>query len=82
MALKKNPATPILGRVGPITLTPHEHRGGTVPISTLFPDLSMTLKTGVAVRIRWKYWTGVKSPRSAPFKGAVVISRDPCGDQR
>ena len=39
--LKRNEAAPIFGRVGPITLAPHEHQEGSVPISTLFPELNV-----------------------------------------
>lgn len=80
--LKRSAAAPILGRVGPITLMPREHQEGLVPISTLFPDLRNALKKGAAVTIHWKYWTGVKSARSAPFEGEVVVQRNPCAGER
>lgn len=80
--LERNEAAPILGRVGPITLAPRERRDGTVPISTLFPDLRKSLRDGSSVSIRWKYWTGVKSAGGAPFEGTIVMSQDPCGENR
>ncbi len=51
-----------------------------VPISTLFPDLRETLKKGATVSVRWKYWTGMKTARSVPFEGVLVIRRDPCAE--
>ena len=81
-ALRRNAATPILGRVGPITLVPHEHQNGLVPISAIFPDLPKMLAKGAVVSIRWKYWTGVKTAGSVPFEGSLVLRRDPCGEER
>lgn len=76
--LKRNTATPILGRLGPITLAPHEQQDGFVPISNLFPDLHNELKKGHIVNVRWRYWTAVKTASSTPFEGLVVIKGDPC----
>ena len=55
--LKRNWTAPLIGRVGPITLTSHERRSGTVPISTLFPRLGAALKTSTVV-VHWKYQIG------------------------
>lgn len=77
--LKRNWTTPLVGRVGPITLTPHEHRSGTVPISILFPRLSAALKTG-AVVVHWKYRTDARAGRdgSHVFGGSLVIPQGSC----
>jgi hypothetical protein len=77
--LKRNWTAPILGRVGPITLAPHEHRTGVVPISTLFPDLRAALRKG-AVVVRWKYLTNSQAVADDlnVFQGELVIHSDPC----
>jgi hypothetical protein len=77
--LKRNWTAPLLGRVGPITLAPHEHRTGVVPIATLFPDLSTALRSG-AVVVHWKYLTNAKAAANDlnVFADNLVIRHDPC----
>jgi hypothetical protein len=77
--LKRDWTAPILGRTGPITLMPQEHRDGDVPISVLFPNLRADLKAGPVV-VHWKYWTGLKTARTGPsvFEGSLVIRQNAC----
>jgi len=77
--LKRNWTAPILGRVGPITLAPNEHRSGVVPIGTLFPDLSATLRNTDVV-VHWSYLTTGKTVAgdASTFKSHLVIRRNAC----
>jgi hypothetical protein len=77
--LKRNWTAPILGRVGPITLVPNEHRSGVVPIGTLFPDLSTTLRIADVV-VHWRYLTTGKpvAGDASTFQGHLVIRRNAC----
>jgi hypothetical protein len=79
VSLPRDRSTPILGRVGPITLQAHERQGGVVPIEKLFPSLHAVVAKQT-VSIHWKYWTDVKTMKTGPtvFDGTITVPKEVC----
>lgn len=76
--LTRNPASPMIGRPGPIDLRPQEQRSGETPIGFMFPQIVALLDKSKPVSVHWVYWTSPRPNEAVSTKGTIVISRNPC----